>query len=372
MYQSITRKLMGTALLLLTVAGVTNDAIAAFSSRVDLLEAKEIYVCSDWPELSADVLARFFALQFPDKPKPEFAPFPKSIEPDADGALFLTLSGKEPGTNVLECLTKLPQGWKDTFIEGREALGEPLAPSIRKFMKHADKLGPLAATTRYNRTSTAPFIAHFRMTLDPHDERDVIRTLFGLEDSFCSTSKACSVLTPLPASPALQSYKGTAVERWHTLWSKCQTAIEETGTLNHDGLIRYVPQKDNSSKLSSEVWTVQNSEFYLEIAHLNSAPDTPRSSCRVALKPEAAPLSTADQALMLQAFLDIRSRLIWEGTHEIKNPDSTYPMLSLGFSPKEKSRRRCPIIHVMHSDPSAGYIATTSGEQAGKGCQAQN
>ena len=162
-------------------------------------------------------------------------------------------------------------------------------------------------------------------------------------------------------------------EQWSDLWTRCRTAIEDVKPVNVDGLLRLttLPQDYEKTARRYDKWRVmhrgQDRFAILEAEYRKH--NGVRRICDVTLAPDAKRLNPDEEAILARAFLVERAKLIAHRMHEIRNPDSIFPIIPLGVGPKRNNQNGCPVISFIMFDLSSDFFNSGTAEQVlDRGC----
>jgi hypothetical protein len=190
-------------------------------------------------------------------------------------------------------------------------------------------------------------------------------------------------LAPLTANEVLAQTDEALEHEWRDLFARCRVAIEsglppdtsglvdlgfedrfvEAYTVNIEG--RDVPILPGFRR-AARTWQHPDRRLVLIDGErfVGSADGAKvRRLCDVRLAEGAAKLTSSEEGAILRIFLVIRSNLIADGTHEVRDPDPIPPIIPLGVGPIKDNPNYCPVMSAVFFQDDHQFFASISGEQ---------
>ncbi|WP_319520181.1 hypothetical protein [uncultured Martelella sp.] len=171
---------------------------------------------------------------------------------------------------------------------------------------------------------------------------------------------------------------GKNVETWRELWTRCRLAVEQSESLNVQGLhdlgqsTRRIPPLIVKGyayplipgyEIFLHKWQQPGSSFVVVVEEYPGS----RLSCAVQLASAASAITPNEEALFASAFLQERQTLVAAGTHEEKELDPIFST-NLGMGPIGRNENGCSVVSGLQIETGAGldsFFSSFSAERSG-------
>lgn len=138
---------------------------------------------------------------------------------------------------------------------------------------------------------------------------------------------------------------------------RCRAPVETGDAFDASG---YAPAGEGR-------WRIPDTPFEMSFSRAPNEAGAPRAICRLTLV-EGEILPVPLQGALLRRFMMGRIALVAKGTHEFRDPDPGYPMVSVGYGPVAPGVSGCPVIVGLHFLPDGSFLMASIGDQM-RGCR---
>src|SRR3569623_124920 len=161
------------------------------------------------------------------------------------------------------------------------------------------------------------------------------------------------------------------VPAWFNLLEDCRTSLESRAPLFGLGLLPTGTQPDPLRFMGmsrTKMWAPLGGGRFAVMEHEHDTQTGVLRGCDVVLADWHRPLSRLEIDRLTFAFLEQRTRLLYQGSHAAHDIDPRADYTSAGYRSKAPNPADCQVVTAMFAEPDKGEFSVLAGEQLAGQC----